>query len=330
MTDLRKRHHLLRLAQGLLAAAVLAGSAIGAAAATYPTHTVTIVVPFGPGTVTDTVARLIAEHLRQTLGATFIVENKGGASGMIGATYVARANPDGYTLLFSTNTTQSAIKSLFKQVPYDPLKDFAPIARIVNLPSLVVVNNSLPVKTIQDFVAYAKKNPGKLQYGYGNVSGQIAGEMLKRRTGIDMTAVPYRGNPLGLTDLMAGNIAAMVVDTGTGIPQVAAGTIRPLAMITPARSALLPDLPTLNETVTPGFDLVAWGGLFAPAGTPPEIVTALANACETLAKSAAFKEKLKKMGVEVQWTGPQALPEFLTAEAARWSNMVKEAGIKPQ
>ena len=330
MIDIRKRSHLPWLAKALLAAAVLASSAIGAAAATYPTHTVTIVVPFGPGTVTDTVARLIAEHLRETLGAPFIVENKGGASGMIGATYVARANPDGYTLLFSTNTTQSAIKSLFKEVPYDPLKDFAPIARIVNLPSLVVVNNKLPVKTIQDFVAYAKANPGKLQYGYGNVSGQIAGEMLKRRTGIDMTAVPYRGNPLGLTDLMAGNIAAMVVDTGTGIPQVAAGTVRPLAMITPTRSALLPDLPTLNETVTPGFDLVAWGGMFAPAGTPPEIVTALANECEKLAMSAAFKEKLKKMGVEVQWTGPQALPEFLASEAARWSAMVKEAGIKPQ
>jgi tripartite-type tricarboxylate transporter receptor subunit TctC len=130
----------------------------------------------------------------------------------------------------------------------------------VNLPSLVVISNKLPVKTIQDFVAYAKANTGKLQYGYGNVSGQIAGEMLKSRTGIDMTAVPYRGDPQGLSDLIAGNIAIMIVDSGTGLPQVAAGTIRPLAMITPSRSALLPDLPTLNETVTPGFYLLAWGG----------------------------------------------------------------------
>ena len=327
MIDIRKRSHLPWVAKALLAAAVLASSAIGAAAATYPTHTVTIVVPFGPGTVTDTVARLIAEHLRETLGAPFIVENKGGASGMIGATYVARANPDGYTLLFSTNTTQSAIKSLFKEVPYDPLKDFAPIARIVNLPSLVVVNNKLPVKTIQDFVAYAKANPGKLQYGYGNVSGQIAGEMLKRRTGIDMTAVPYRGNPLGLTDLMAGNIAAMVVDTGTGIPQVAAGTVRPLAMITPMRSALLPDLPTLNETVTPRFDLVAWGGVFAPAGTPPEIVATLNKAVGEALKDPKLVARLEQAGGLPMEMTPAQFGQLVVDETEKWRKVVAFAGV---
>jgi tripartite-type tricarboxylate transporter receptor subunit TctC len=331
MVDLQKRAKLLRFAQVvIMAATIFDGAVVDALASSYPTRVVTIVVPFGAGTVTDTVARLMAEHLRETLGQSFIIENKAGANGMTGAASVARATADGYTLLFSTNTTQSAIKSLFKQVPYDPLTDFAPIARTVNLPSLVVVSNKLPVKTIQDFIAYAKANPGKLQYGYGNVSGQIAGEMIKSKTGIDMTAVPYRGNPQGLTDLIAGNIAIMIVDSGTGLPQVAAGTVRPLAVITPSRSALLPDLPTLNETVTPGFYLVAWGGLFAPAGTPPEIVTALAKACEKLEASSQFKQKLQKMGVETEWTGPEDFPTFLNLEAVRWQNMVRDAGIEPQ
>jgi tripartite-type tricarboxylate transporter receptor subunit TctC len=330
MFDLQKRAQLLRLAQVIIAATILGGTGIEALAADYPTRTVTIVVPFGAGTVTDTVARLMAEHLRETFGYPFIVENKGGANGMIGAASVARARADGYTLLFSTNTTQSAIKSLFKQVPYDPLTDFSPIARTVNLPSFVVVGNQLPVKTIQDFIAYAKESPRKLQYGYGNVSGQIAGEMLKKKTDIAMTAVPYRGNPQGLTDLIAGNIAIMIVDSGTGLPQIAAGTIRPLAVITPSRSALLPDLPTLNETVTPGFYLLAWGGLFAPAGTPPEIVTALAKACKELESSVQFKQKLEKMGVETEWTGPEDLPSFLGSEAVRWESMVRDAGIEPQ
>jgi tripartite-type tricarboxylate transporter receptor subunit TctC len=330
MVNLQKRALLLRFAQAIMAATIFDGTVVAALPSSYPTRVVTIIVPFAAGTVTDTVARLMAEHLREALGQSFIVENKAGANGMIGAASVARAKADGYTLLFSTNTTQSAIKSLFKQVPYDPLTDFAPIARTVNLPSLVVVSDKLPVKTIQDFIAYAKANPGKLQYGYGNVSGQIAGEMLKRKTGIDMTAVPYRGNPQGLTDLIAGNIAIMIVDSGTGLPQVAAGTIRPLAMITPSRSALLPDLPTLNETVTPGFYLLAWGGLFAPTGTPPEIVTALAKACEKLEASAQFKQKLQKMGVETEWTGPEDLPSFLSSEAVRWETMVRDAGIEPQ
>jgi len=324
------RRRLLLIGDAMLAALALRSLGAPVHAETYPARPATIIVPFGAGTVTDTVARMLADHLQRSFGRPFIVENKGGANGMIGASFVARARPDGYTLLFSTNTTQSAITSLFKSVPYDPLKDFAPVGRLVDLPSLLVVNNKLPVKTVQDFIAYAKSHPHTLQYGYGNVSGQIAGEMLKKRTGIDMTAVPYRGNPQGLTDLMAGSIAAMVVDTGTGLPQVAAGTVRPLAMVSPDRSALLADLPTLSETVTPGFGFVAWGGLFAPAGTPPEIVTTLAKASETLVTAAEFKAKVKNMGVEAKWTGPQAFPDFLKAESVRWSSMVKEAGIVPQ
>ena len=247
------------------------------AAEHYPSRQVTIVVPFGPGSVTDVAARLIAQYLQEAMGQPFVVENKAGGGGLIVAGAVARAQADGYTLLVTTNTTHSAAQGLFKNVPYDPIKDFDPVARIGSFPAFIAVNAHLPINSIEDLVAYARANPGKLDYGHGNSTGQIVGEAIKYRTGIDMVRVAYRSNPAAITDLIAGHIDMMFPDFGTGLEHLRAGKIRALAVFTGTRNSQLPDVPTLNETVMPGFDVIAWVGMFAPAGTPPAAIDALAS-----------------------------------------------------
>ena len=207
-----------------------------------------------------------------------MVENRAGAGGLLAASAVARAKNDGYTLLLTTNSTHSAANGLFKSVPYDPIKDFTPIARIGSFPSFVAVNPSQPINSMQELVAYAKANPGKLSYGVGNSTGQITGETIKKRTGIDVVRVNYRSNPAALTDLVAGHIQMMIPDFNTGLAQVKAKTIRPLAVLTKNCNPALPDVPTLSETVMPDFDILAWAGMFGPANMPPEAVKAIAAA----------------------------------------------------
>ena len=221
MIAVRSRQmHIYRLAM----AVIVLLAAAPAAAETYPARPVTIITPFAAGSQTDAAARLISQQLQEMLGQSFVIENKPGAGGIIAAQTVARAKPDGYTLLLTTNSTHSAI-GLFKSVPYDPVKDFAPIARIGNFPSFLAVRTDFPVQTIAEFVAHVKANPGKLSYGAGNSTGQIVGETLKKRTGIDLVRVAYRSNPTAMTDLLAGHIQMMVPDMTTGLPQVKAQKI---------------------------------------------------------------------------------------------------------
>lgn len=300
------------------------------AADAYPSRPITMVLPFGAGTVTDMTIRLIAEHLARAFGSPVVVENKAGAGGMIGSGFVARAQPNGYTLLLTTNTTHSIVKSLFKSVPYDPERDFTPVARVASVASMLVVNPTLPVNTPAEMVAYAKSNPGKIRYGYGNSSGLIGGETLKRAARIDLMAVAYKSNPQALTDLLSGNIEAMIVDLQNGVPQVRAQKIRPIAMLASKRSSLLPEVPTLNETVVPGFNVAAWAGIFAPAGTPREIVVRLSDEIAKFAARPDVKEKLLKGGVELDYAGPDEFSAFLKVELSRWTEMAKGAGIKPE
>jgi tripartite-type tricarboxylate transporter receptor subunit TctC len=301
-----------------------------AAAQNYPTRTVTIIVPFSPGSVTDAAARLLGQHLQDALGQPFVIENKAGAGGLIAASAVARAEPDGYTLLITTNTTHSAAPALFKNVPYDPIRDFAPVARIGSFPSMIAIYPGLPINTIGDFVAYAKANPGKLEYGHGNSTGQIVGETLKKRTGIDIVRVAYRSNPTAVTDLMAGHIAMMIPDFNTGMPQVRAGTIRPLAVFTRERNARLPDVPTLNETVMPGFDILAWAGMFAPAKTPPDVVNRLADALHKILSDPTIVERFADIGTDTFYSGPQEFSDYVKTELIKWTSVAREAGIEPE
>jgi len=309
-------------------AALVAASA--AARAEYPTHQVTIVVPFGPGSVTDAAARLLAHELQIAMGQPFVIENKVGGGGLIAAGAVARATPDGYTLLFTTNTTHSAAQGLFKNVPYDPIKDFEPVARIGSFPSFIAVNPALPVRSMAELVDYAKANPGKLEYGHGNSTGQIVGEAVKNRTGINVVRVAYRSNPAAVTDLIAGHIAMAIPDFGTGLEQYRAGKIRALAVPTRSRNAQIPEVPTLDETVMPGFDLLAWVGMFAPAGTPPEVVERLADMIGRILARPEMEHRFIDSGTNVFYTGPAEFQAYVKSERVKWLALIKEAGIEPE
>src|SRR5262245_46420121 len=318
----------VRLALGL--ASVVAVTAGPASAQTYPSRPVTIITPFAAGSVTDATARAIAQHLQETLGQSFVVENRAGAGGLLAANAVARAAPDGYTLLITTNSTHSAAPGLFKSVPYDPIKDFTPVARIGSFPSLIAVHPDQPIRSMQELVSYAKANPGKLSYAHGNSTGHITGEALKRRTGIDVVRVAYRSNPAAMTDLIAGHVPAMIPDFGVALPQVKAQKIRPLAVLTPERSTTLPDGPTLHETVLPNFDLLAWAGLFAPANLPAPIAARLSAELEKMLTRPDVKERFITSGVEVFFSGPQEFDAYVKSELVKWTGLIKEVGIEPE
>jgi tripartite-type tricarboxylate transporter receptor subunit TctC len=296
----------------------------------WPSRTVTIITPFAAGSVTDVTARIIGGALQEALGRTFIVENKPGAGGLIAAQYVAHANPDGYTLLLTTNSTHSAAGALFKAVPYDPIKDFTPIARVASFPSVVLVNPSMKMNTIQDLVAYAKANPGKLSYAHGNSTGYIAGEAIKHEAGLDIVRVAYRSIPAAVTDLIGGHVPILIADLNNALPQIADKSMRPLAVLTKQRSPDLPDVPTLDESVLPGFDLLAWAGVFGPAKLPPEIVEILAREIKAAMAKPDILEKFKKSGIEPYWGDTAEFKAFVATELVKWTSVTKAAGIEPE
>jgi tripartite-type tricarboxylate transporter receptor subunit TctC len=300
------------------------------AAETYPAHPITILTPFAAGSVTDAAARLLAQTLQESLGQSFVVENRTGAGGMLAASAVARAKNDGYTLLLTTNSTHSAANGLFKSVPYDPIKDFTPIARIGSFPSFIGVTPDKPYQSMKALVDYAKAHPGKLSYGVGNSTSYITGETLKKRTGTDIVRVSYRSNPLVITDLLGGQIQFMIPDFNTGIPQLKAGKINALAVLTKKRNPTLPDVPTLDETVMPGFDILAWAGVFGPANLPPDVVKVLADHIHKALQTPAMRQKFQSTGTEVFWSGPKEFDAFVKSELVKWTGYIKEAGIEPQ
>ncbi|MBI2318636.1 MAG: tripartite tricarboxylate transporter substrate binding protein [Betaproteobacteria bacterium] len=320
----------IRQAVLLLSVAAAACSMPSLAAERYPARPIAIVAPFAPGTGTDAITRLIADHLQRAFGSPVVVENKPGAGGTIGSSVVARAQPNGYTLLLCSNTTHAVVRSLYRQVPYDPERDFTLVARVVGYGSVLVVNAAVPVNTAAEFVAYARNNPGKIRYAHGNSTGIIGGETLKQALRIDLVAVPYRSNPPALIDLLNGSIEAMIVDLQSGMPQIRARKIRPLGVLASARSSILPDVPTLSETVVPGFNVRAWGGVAAPAGTPREIVTLLETELRKFTERSDIKEKIHAMGFEPFYAGAEEFSAFMKAETARWTQMAKAAGIKPE
>ena len=310
------------------AALVVVGASRGRADA-YPTRIVTIVNPFAAGSISDAAARLVADSLDKQFGQRFIVENKVGAGGAIAGVTVSRAAPDGHTLLLAASSSFSGL-ALYKQPPFDPLADFTHIARIGSFPSFIAVNRDLPVRTIAEFVDHARKNPGKLSYGHGNNVGQIAGETLKRRTGIDIVRVAYRSNPGAVTDLIAGHIQMMVPDLNTGLAHVRAGTIRPLAVFTKTRSPTLPDVPTLDESVMPGFDLLPWCGLSGPPGLPADVVRSLETAVQNALQSTEIREKFSSAGVEVFPGASAEYHAYVRDQLRSWTDLIKEAGIQAE
>ena len=240
----------------------------------WPTRPLRIIVPFGPGSGNDIVARLVGEHLTRALGQPVVVDNRAGGNGTIGADAAARAAPDGYTLFVTTNTTQAAAPSLMKKINYDPIKDFAPIGRIANTPAMLVVHPSLPVKTVAELIALAKARPGKLTYASGSAGTLVPGAMLTSMAGIDMLHVPYKSIPLGINDVIAGQVDMMFTDMATGTPQVKGGKVRALGVSSLAPVPALPDVPPIAQTLK-DFELLAWYAMYAPAGTPAPVVERL-------------------------------------------------------
>ena len=300
------------------------------AAETYPSRPVTIIVPFGPGSGTDIVSRIIGERLGTALNQSIVVDDRPGANGSLAAAYVAKAPPDGYTLLMSTNSPHSANPFLLKNIAYDPVKDFSPVTRVGSFTSMLVVNPAVPARSIQELIAYAKANPGRLTYGSGNTSGILAGETLKRWAGIDILQVPYKSVPPALNDVLAGRVSMTFTDLTPGLPHVNAGTLRALGITRLRRSALLPDLPTFDESGLKDFEVESWAGLFAPAGTPAEIVRRLNAETRRIIENPQVKAQIAQIGFEVFGSTPEELGEFVKVQLVRTFRMVKDAGIEPE
>jgi tripartite-type tricarboxylate transporter receptor subunit TctC len=320
----------LRAFFALLTAGLICAAGPASAQTAYPNRPINLIVPFAAGSGTDSVARLTAHHLSEALNQRIVVENRAGANGSIAANYVARAAPDGYTLFMTTNTTHSANPSLMKTLNYDPVKDFTPVSRMGNLPFMLVTNPGIPARSVQELVAHARADPGKLTYASGNSTGIVSGETLKRRAGIDMLHVPYKSTPPALADVVSGQVSMMFIDLTTGMPQVKSGGVRPLAVTTRQRTALLPELPSMEEAGVADFDINSWNGIFAPAGTPTDIVDRLNAEIRKIVAKPEIKARFAEMGFDAFASTPEELGAFVQTELVKWTKMIKDAGIEPE
>jgi len=299
-------------------------------AQTWPTRPITFVVPFAAGSATDQLARAIGIGVGEQLGHSVVIDNRPGASAMIGAQAVARADPDGYTVLISTNTTHAANAHLYKSLPYDPVGDFAPLTLLGKGGQIMVVHPKSPARSVADFIAQARQNPGKLSFGSGSSSSRIAGELLQQMAGIELLHVPYKSNPPAITGLLGGQIDMMITDAATGLPQIRAGTLRALGVTLSKRSPLLPDVPTIAEAGVPGYEMGYWFAAWAPAGTPAPVVEKLAAAMTRATEGAVARQFYASTGTEPVTSTPQALAAFQQAESEKWKAIIEKAGIAPQ
>jgi tripartite-type tricarboxylate transporter receptor subunit TctC len=298
-------------------------------AQTYPSRPVKLVVPFPAGSATDQIARVIGHELQSALGQPFVVENKAGAQGGIAAAEVAKAAPDGYTLMVTTNTPQAANVSLFKKLAYDPIKDFAPIARLGTISFMLMVRPDFPAKNLKEFLVHARANPGKLSAGYGSAGSQVSQAMLRQMGRIDFVDVPYKGLPQAITDVLGGTLHFTFADLANGLAQQKGGKLRGLAVTSAKRSSLAPDVPAIAEEL-PGYELIAWFALVAPAGTPAAIVNQLHSRVTTALAKPEVAARFATLGTDVAPMNPRELAGFIESEIAKWARMVKAAGIEPQ
>ena len=324
-----------RLAQTMMmvasALAITSVSLSALAQGIYPNKPVKIVIGFGPGSGTDIMARMIAEELRMALGQPFVVDNKPGASAQIAASAVAKSPADGYTLFFTSNSSHSVNPHMFKKLPYDPIADFTPIGGVAYFPFILAVNASVPARTPQEFVAYARANKGKLNYAYGTPTVQIPAEALNRLEKLEAIGVPYKSSPGAMTDVIGGQAQFLVVDLASARPHLQSGRLRALAVTTARRSALAPDLPTIEESLKlKDFDLAAWTGLFGPAGLPKDIQEKLSGALLQILAKPDVRERITAAGAEPT---PSDIPTFTALvkhQLEVWGRKVADAGIQPE
>lgn len=315
---------------GALSAALIAVAGPALAQDRYPSQSIRFVVPFTAGSATDTLARLLGQHVSQSLGQPVVVENIAGGSGVMAAQNVARAAPDGYTVLITSNTTHASNQSLLKKVPYDAVKDFEPVTKLGTITLALVAHPSVPAKDVSELIAFAKANPGKLTFGSGSTSSRVAGELLKIAAGIDMLHVPYKSNPAVVTDLLGGQISLFFGDVSTSLPPVRAGKLKGFAVSSLQRSPLAPDLPTLDEAGIKGYDLTAWFAAFVPAKTPRPVLDRLNAALRAALADPELAAKLRTAGIEPAASSPAELGAFVDSEIAKWAKIVAAARIEPE
>lgn len=320
----------MNIARRLALGAALALAATVALSQEFPVKPITFVVPFAAGSATDQIARAIGQGVSDQAKQSVVVENKPGASGFLAAQQVAKAAADGYTVLITTNTTHAANEHLYKSLPYDPVKDFAPVTLLGKGGQIMIVNPKVEAKSVTEFIALAKKQPGKLTFGSGSSSSRIAGELLQQMAGIELLHVPYKSNPLAVTDLLGGQIDMMITDSATGLPQVKAGKVRALGVTAPKRSPLAPDVPTIDEAGVKGYEMGYWFAAYVPARTPPAVVRRLNELIVAATKLPAAVKFYETTGTDPAVSTPEDLAKFQLAESAKWGRIVKAANITPE
>lgn len=309
-------------------------SMLGCASATaqsYPSRPIRLVVPYPPGGPLDIMARAIGQKLTEAWSQPVVVDNRAGAGGNIGADLVAKSPADGYTLLMGAVATHAINPTLYGKVPYDPVKDFTPVALVAQVPNILVVNPAVPAKSVRELIELARARPGTLNFGSGSTgsTGHLAGELFNTMAGVKMVHIPYKGGSPAMADLLAGQVQLMFDNLANALPNVRAGRLRALAVTTLARSPAMPDLPTIAESGLPGFDLTTWFGLMVPAGTPPEIVVKLNAEIVRALDAKDMRERLEKMGAEPPANNtPEHFAAFIRAEAAKYAKVVKDSGAR--
>ncbi|WP_287952059.1 tripartite tricarboxylate transporter substrate binding protein [Diaphorobacter sp.] len=326
MTNLR--HTTRRTLLASLAVAAAGALPLGALAQNFPTKPITIIVPFSAGGTTDILARIVGQGLTTELGQSVVVDNKPGAGGNIGGSLAAKAAADGYTLFMGTVGTHAINQSLYKKMPFDPVKDFAPLSRVATVPNLLVAHPSQPFKTVKEMIAYAKANPGKITFGSpgSGASPHVSGELFKSMTGTDLLHIPYKGSAPAMTDLLGGQTSVMFDNMPSAIQHVRSGKLRPIAVTTAKRSPELPDVPTIAEAGVPGYEATSWFGMFAPAGTPKPVLDKLHAALIKVLNQADVKKKIAEQGGDVVAETPEQFAAFIQAESVKWGKVVKESG----
>ena len=322
------RRSMLRLAAAVFAIAAAFAPLSAAQAQAYPTKTITIIVPFPAGGTTDILARILGQYMSTALGQPVVVDNRGGAGGNIGAQAAARAAPDGYTLFMGTVGTHAINATLYKKLPFDHVKDFAPLTRVAMVPNLLVAHPSQPYKTVKELIAYAKANPKKINYGSsGNGSSiHLSGALFESMAKVEMTHVPYKGSAPAVADLLGGQIAIMFDNMPSALQHVKSGKLRPLGVTSAKRSAELPDVPTIAVAGVPGYEATSWFGMFAPAKTPAEVTTKLHGVIVKALNDPEVKKKISEQGAEPHPESPTEFATFIRNETAKWGKVVRDSG----
>ncbi len=314
----------------VLLSATMLGAGI-ALAQSYPSKPIKAIVPFAAGSATDQIGRAFAAKMAESLGQSIVVENKAGVSGMLGADAVAKSPADGYTILIGTNSTNAALKSLMKKLPYDQDTAFSPLGYLGSVPLIIAINNDVPAKNLRELVSLGKTKTGHITFASASTSQLVSAEMMANMAGIEMTNVPYKSGPAAMIDLIGGQVMLFSADFAVTLPQVKAGKIRGLAVTSAKRSPAIPELPTVNEALgLKDYELIAYFAMFAPAGTPPEIVAKLNQAINSAAQSKDLQEKFAAIGFVVEPGSPEALAQRSRLETAKWAKAIRDAKIEPQ